>query len=372
MDSESLKLAIKPFCSVVLLVMYLVATDGIANEQSANVKQSAPNIVFILTDNQGYHELGCHGHETVKTPRIDAFSEECVDFTNFHAPPFCSPSRGLLLTGEYALRSGVHDTIGGVSILHKDKKTLANYLGDAGYRTGIFGKWHLGTSYPYAPRYRGFQEAFVHGGGGIGQLEDLYGNRHLNASYWHNGEVVKSEGFSTDILFGEAMKFIETNRERSFFAFISTPATHKPWQPHPDVAERIKRRASGGGEVKDLSLLSMIENIDDNVGKVLDQLDRLKLRDNTIVVVATDQGMRSRGAPANDPENPKSNVIDERHHVFFMLRYPPLTQSPGRNDALTGMVDVAPTLLDLCGIDVPDEFDGRSLRPLWFFATFSG
>jgi arylsulfatase A-like enzyme len=322
---------------------------------------AAPNVLLILTDNQSYHELGCHGHELVKTPHIDALARESVDFTNFHAPPYCSPSRGLLLTGRYALRLGIHNTVGGVSILHQNEKTIADLLGKAGYATGVFGKWHLGMSYPYSPRFRGFQETFIHGGGGIGQLEDYFGNNHLDATYWEKGKEVKSEGFSSDVLFTRATKFIDQNQKKPFFCFISTPATHKPWQSHPEVAKRITAR---DGAPKTLPLLSMIENIDDNVGKILKHLDELGLRENTLVILATDQGMSNRGAPENSPENPPSKVFDGRHHVFCMMRYPSLTKTPGRNGALAGMVDVAPTILDFCGVPAPGNLDGRSLKPL--------
>jgi arylsulfatase A-like enzyme len=322
-----------------------------------------PNVVLVLTDNQSYFELGCHGHKILKTPRIDALAEQSVDFLNFHAPPFCSPSRAALLTGRYSLRYGIHTTIQGRSILKRDEVTLANLLGETGYRTAIFGKWHLGFSYPYMPRFRGFDETFVHGGGGIGQLEDYFGNTHIDASYWRNGNVEKSNGFSTDVLFDESLKFIEKYKERPFFCFISTPATHSPWQAHPDAAKRLKELGVSGD---DLALYSMIENIDTNVGRLIDKLDELGLTEKTILILATDQGMNDRGAPEptgrTDRETDKF-AYDEKNHVFCMVRYPPLTK-PHQSMALTGMVDIAPTILDLTGVRVPDNMDGRSLRPL--------
>ena len=327
----------------------------------ANTVFAKKNVLLILIDNQSYHELGCHGHELIKTPNIDKLAKESVDFTNFHAPPYCSPSRGLLLTGRYALRLGIHNTVGGVSILHKDETTIADRLGKAGYATGIFGKWHLGMSYPYQPRHRGFQETFIHGGGGIGQLEDYFGNNHIDATYWANGKVVNTEGYSTDILFSQARKFIDKNKEKPFFCFVSTPATHKPWQSHPEVAKRITAR---GTQDKTLPLLSMVENIDDNVGSILKHLDETGLRENTLVILASDQGMTNRGAPENLAENPPSKSFDSRHHVYCMMRFPSLTKKPGRNDAIAGMVDMAPTILDLCGLPLPENFDGRSLKPL--------
>ena len=196
----------------------------------ASLAGESPNVLLILTDNQSFYELSCHGHEKVETPNIDQLAAESVDFMNFHAPPFCSPSRTEMLTGRYALRAGVHNTVGGVSILHRNEATLANYLGAAGYRTAIFGKWHLGYSYPYHPNERGFDEAFVHGGGGIGQMEDYYGNDHMNATWDHNGAMVESEGYSTDVLFQRAANFIKSSGDKPFFCFISTPATHTPYQ----------------------------------------------------------------------------------------------------------------------------------------------
>jgi len=320
-----------------------------------------PNVLLILTDNQAYHELGCHGHETLQTPHIDQLASESVDFTNFHAPNYCSPSRGVLMSGKYALRSGIHNTIGGVSLLHMSDTTLADHLKEAGYRTAIFGKWHLGMSYPHQPQERGFEHSFIHGGGGIGQLEDYFGNSHMNATYWQNKVPYKSTGFSTDVLFSKAQDFIAEESQRPFFCFISTPATHKPWEPHPQVAERIKKRL---GKTKDLSLLSMIENIDDNVGAILEQLDQQQILDETLVIFLTDQGIHNRGAPKNDPNNPPSHLADMGHHVFCMMRYPKVISRPHRNNALTGMIDIVPTVLDLCGITPPPMMDGRSLKPL--------
>ncbi len=319
--------------------------------------EERPNVLLILTDNQSFFELSSHGHPHVRTPRIDRFAEESVDFVNFHAPPFCSPSRALLMTGRYAMRSGIHNTIGGVSILHRDEQTMADALGGAGYKTAIFGKWHLGFSHPYRPNDRGFDEAFVHGGGGIGQLEDFYGNNHLDATFDHNGSFVATEGFTTDVLFDRAKDFIEANKAKPFFCFVSTPATHRPWQSHPGAAQAIRDRGEEY-QSNDMALYSMIENIDENVGEILDQLESLKLDEKTLVIVATDQGTRRERLH-------KGLGYDEFHQVFCMMRYPPLTQGKGRESrALTGMVDVFPTVMDLCGVKTEAVLDGRSLSPL--------
>lgn len=334
-------------------------------EAPALVGKERPNVLLILTDNQSYYELGCHGHEQVETPHIDRLADESVDFVNFHAPPFCSPSRTALLTGRYAMRAGVHTTVQGVSILRKEEITLADYLKGVGYRTAIFGKWHLGYSYPYHPMERGFDETFVHGGGGIGQLEDYYGNNHMDAVWDRNGVYEQSEGYSSDVLFEEAAQFIERNRNEPFFCFVSTPATHTPYQAEPKAMARIKARGVEASEA-DLKLYSMIENIDENVGRLLERIDEWSLRDNTIVILATDQGVGFRGAPDPYFDGKRDNhggAYDEKNRVFCMMRYPPLSKA-GSNDGLAGMVDVMPTVLDLCDVPMPSSLDGRSLRPL--------
>lgn len=324
-----------------------------------------PNVVIMLIDNHSYFELSCHGHPLLQTPRIDRLAQAGVSFTNFHAPPFCSPSRAELLTGRYALRAGIYNTVGGVSILHQQEKTLADILKERGYRTGVFGKWHLGNTYPYAPKFRGFDEVFVHGGGGVSQLQDYYGNTHMDATYEHNGQYVKSRGFSTDVLFDQGIDFIGRNRENPFFCFITPPAVHFPVLSHPENRRRLEAR--GVDDKRNLPIYSMIENVDDNVGRLLDYLEKTGLKDNTLVVLASDQGVNDRGAVTHRAGKPLNRGVqyDEKHQVYCMIQYPKLTdKNPGRCDQLAGMVDILPTVLDLCGIDRPMNLDGESLKPL--------
>ncbi len=329
--------------------------------------QNKPNVVVMLIDNHGYYELSRNGNEIVQTPRIDRLSVQAVNFTDFYAPPFCSPSRTALLTGRYALRAGVHNTVGGVSILNKNETTLADLLKKEGYATSIFGKWHLGSSYPYAPKFRGFDEVFVHGGGGVSQLGDYYGNNHINATYSHNGKFVKSNGFSTDVLFDEAIKYIDGRKDQRqpFFCYVSTPAVHFPTNRHPVTIQRLLDR--GVEDSQYMALFSMIENVDDNVGKMLDYLESSGLKENTLVILASDQGVNDRGAAQHRSGKFQNRGLsfDEKHQVYCMVQYPKLTDKhPGNVDRLTGMVDVFPTILDICGIDQPDNLDGQSLKSL--------
>ncbi len=333
----------------------------------ASADDNKPNVVLILIDNLGYFHLGCKGNPYLQTPNIDEFARQGVDFCNFHAENFCSPSRAALLTGRQPMRYGVHNTVGGVSLLSPQETTLADRLKKIGYRTGIFGKWHLGMSHPFHPSQRGFDEVFVHGGGGIGQLEDYAGNKHLNAQFQHNGKWVKTSGFSTDVLFDRALKFIESSKDRPFFCYIPTPATHFPVQAEPKALARIKKRGITSKQAN-LSLLSMIENIDENVGKMVRRLEELKLRKNTLVIFMNDQGVGDRGSvkpvwPGKDRQKDLGNASEGKHRVFCMVQKPGLTVA-GKNHALACIRDFCPTILELCGAKIPKNIDGRSLVPL--------
>ena len=172
---------------------------GLRASKSTGRKQ--PNVILVITDDQGYGDLGCHGNPIIKTPTLDQLYEQSIRLTNFHVGPTCSPTRAALMTGRYCNRTGVWHTIMGRSLLRKDEVTMADVFSGSGYRTGIFGKWHLGDNYPFRPQDRGFQEVFVHGGGGVGQTPDYFGNDYFDDTYFHNGKTVKCTGYCTDIWF---------------------------------------------------------------------------------------------------------------------------------------------------------------------------
>ncbi|MFN3193775.1 MAG: sulfatase-like hydrolase/transferase [Aureliella sp.] len=339
----------------------------LGSASSALCQEKPTNIVLVMTDNQGYFELECKGNPYLKTPNINDFAKQGVDFCNFHAENFCSPSRAALLTGRQPMRMGVHNTVGGVSLLDPDETTLADRLKSAGYRTGIFGKWHLGMSYPFHPSLRGFEEVFVHGGGGIGQLEDYAGNRHMNAHFQDNGSWVECRGFSTDVLFDRAMEFMDASRDQPFFCYIPTPAVHFPVEAEPKALARIRARGVREDDTN-LSLLSMIENIDDNLGRLIKYLEARQLRENTLVIFMADQGVGDRGSPSpvwpgRDRQQDLGNAGEGKHRVFCMMQFPGIAVA-GPNEALTCIRDICPTILDVCGVSQPDNLDGRSLIPL--------
>ena len=188
-----------------------------------------PNIVFVLTDDQGYPPLGCHGHPFIKTPTLDNFSNEAINFSQFHSGTTCAPTRAGLMTGHYCNSTGVWHTIGGRSLLRKDEWSLADALTKQGYVTGMFGKWHLGDDYPYRPQDRGFKKVICHGGGGISQQADWWGNDYFDDVYFEDGIPKSFIGYCTDVFFKEGIKFIKKNKSKSFFCYISTNAPHSPF-----------------------------------------------------------------------------------------------------------------------------------------------
>ncbi|MCP4781949.1 MAG: sulfatase-like hydrolase/transferase [Fuerstiella sp.] len=314
------------------------------------------NVVFILSDNQSYYEMSCHGHAQIKTPNIDSLAKQSVEFTHFYAEPYCSPTRTVILTGRHAMRSGVFTTVAGRSIMHRKDTTLADVLKTNGYSTAIFGKWHLGFSYPHRPQDRGFEEVFVHGGGGVGQMEDYYGNSLFDTTFIHNGKVSPSKGYCTDTLFDQAMTFVENHRHEPFFCFVSTPVTHSPHHGPKALVARLKAE----GMTDNVELNAQVMNLDMNIGRMTRKLDKLGLAEDTLYIYASDQGMSDRGAPHGGLRITQAH--DPAQHVPFFARLP--GARPAVCNRLAGMIDFFPTVLDYCGIESPVESDGVSLMPL--------
>lgn len=328
----------------------------------------SPNIVFVLTDDQGYPPLGVHGHPVVKTPCIDRFHAESVRFEQFHVGTTCAPTRAGLMTGHYCNSTGVWHTVGGRSLLQKDEWSLATALRDNGYRTGLFGKWHLGDEHPYRPQDRGFDQVVCHGGGGISQQPDWWGNDYFDDTYLVNGEPREFQGYCTDVFFDEAFRFIEANREQPFFCYISTNAPHSPFNVDPHYRDLYMQHVDNE---KYARFLGMITNIDDNFGRLRNKLQELGLEENTILIFMSDNGQ----TPAGDPEaynagmrGMKGSAYEGGHRVPFFFRWPAGGYDKPRDvQEITSYVDFMPTLLDLSGIDFPagnPSFHGDSLVPL--------
>jgi arylsulfatase A-like enzyme len=242
----------------------LVFLSLILGACSPKPEQPKPNIVYILTDDQGYGDLACHGNPWIKTPNLNKLHDESITFTNFHVGTTCAPSRSGLMSGNNCNRVDAWHTIMGRSMLSTRFRTLPQYLHEAGYATGIFEKWHLGDNYTYRPQARGFSEVLIHGGGGVGQTPDYWNNDYFDDTYFHNGEAKKYKGYCTDIWFEESIKFIKKSKQKGepFFAYIATNAPHEPYH----VPQKYIDMYSGNDNVPNPNFYGMITNVDDNVG----------------------------------------------------------------------------------------------------------
>ena len=326
-----------------------------------------PNVILLLTDDQGYGDLSCHGNPILKTPYLDRLHDESVRFTNFHVSPSCAPSRSALMTGRYANATGVWHTVNGRSLLDPEEVTMAQCFRTAGYSTGIFGKWHLGDTYPLRPGDRGFEEVLVHGGGGVHQTPDYFGNDYFDDTYHHNGKLEKFSGFCTDIWFDNAMKFMERSQtaRRPFFSYIPTNAAHAPFWA-PDEYSKLYRDIPG---VRSPGYFGMIKNIDDNVGRLMRFLEARKLHHDTIFLFMTDNGAEDVGAAVYNSgmRGWKISSYEGGHRVPLFVRWPGGGFGRPRDvNTLTAHIDVLPTLIDLCGLKRPagPEMHGKSLRPI--------
>jgi len=321
-----------------------------------------PNIVLIITDDQGYGDLGCHGNNKVRTPNLDRFAKESVELSRFYVCPVCSPTRASLMTGRYNYRTGVVDTYLGRSMMHPDEVTVAELLRTAGYRTGIFGKWHLGDNYPLRSVDQGFQESLVHKGGGIGQPSDPPGNRYFDPILQDNGKAEKCRGYCTDIFTDAAMRFIEENRDRPFFVYLSTNAPHTPLQIDDAYVAPYKAKGLDGTTAK---VYGMVTNIDENVGRLLDKLTALSLDEDTIVIFLTDNGPQQNRYNAS-MRGRKGGVYEGGIRVPFFVRWPGRLKAGKKVERIAAHIDVLPTLLDACGVPAPTglSLDGVSLLPL--------
>lgn len=324
-----------------------------------------PNVVLIMTDDQGYGDLSCHGNPVLKTPNIDKLHAESIRLADYHVAPTCSPTRSALLTGHWTDRTGVWHTIMGRSMLRENEVTLGQIFSDAGYATGMFGKWHLGDNYPYRPEDRGFTEVMRHGGGGVGQTPDYWDNAYFDGTYFHNGELEPVEGFCTDVWFRYAKRFIAAQKKASkpFLAYIAPNAPHGPMHS-PEAASAPYRDQT----VHVANFFGMIANIDDNVGKLRAFLDEEGLTENTIFIFTTDNGTSSGAKVFNaGMRGQKGSEYDGGHRVPFFIHWPAKGWTNARDvTPITAHVDIVPTLIDLCGVAAPKgvKFDGRSIRPL--------
>jgi arylsulfatase/arylsulfatase A len=335
-----------------------------------------PNVLIVLTDDQGYGDLGYHKNPILKTPNIDAFAKAGVRMTQFYVSPVCSPTRASLMTGRYNYRTGVVDTFLGRAMMHTDEVTIAEVLRDDGYRTALFGKWHLGDCYPMRPQDQGFEEVLMHRGGGIAQPSDPPGgSSYTDPILFHNGEAKKFKGYVTDVLTDAATDFITAKSDKPFFAYVAYNCPHAPyqvsdddWKPYrgidlgPDAFPKIGSPWAGKklNQEEIGKAYGMIANIDKNFGRLL-----AKIPDNTLVIFFSDNG--PGGVRWNAGLRNRKGTVYEGG-----LRVPCFVQWKGKLeskdvDVSAAHIDLGPTILDACGCSFPKgiTIDGRSLLPQW-------
>ncbi|MDF7806426.1 arylsulfatase [Pontiellaceae bacterium B12219] len=360
---------------------------------AAEAKQQ-PNIIFIMTDDQGYSPIGAHGHPWIRTPELDKMHGQSIRFDRFMMGSTCAPSRAGIMTGVHSIKNGVTHTIYERERVNLNAITIPQVLKPAGYTSGYFGKWHLGDEAPYQPEARGFDEVFIHGAGGIGQkykgsCADVPGNTYFNPVFKHNGTFVKTQGYCTDVLFKATLGWIQSVKDsgKPFFAYLSTNAPHAPFKAPPEYQKYFedlgfKKNAAG--------FYGMIEHIDDCMGQMFQQLEAWGLMENTIVIFTSDNGTTPSGNGLNgkagrpqvqlgtdkngkpmmtynaDMKGLKSTVDEGGVRVPFFVRWDGVIKTGRTVDTVVTYLDILPTLADFAGAELPDTqaFEGRSLKPL--------
>ena len=340
-------------------------------------RNKMPNVILLLTDDQGYGDLGCTGNPWLKTPNLDGFYKDSVRFTDFHVSPICTPTRGALMTGRYPVRNGAHTVGWGRQMLWEDETTIADVFSKNGYKTGVFGKWHLGETYPYRPHDRGFKTAVVHQSGFVGCAYDYWGNNYFDDTYFHNGKPEKYKGYCTDIWFEEASHFISEAKADGFpfFCYLATNAPHSPYLVDPMYTKPY----AGNRNIPVPEFYGMIANIDENFGKLRKMLKDTGIEDNTIIIFMTDNGSAA-GCEIDKDERitkgynagmrgKKCSYYEGGHRVPFFIRWPAHGLLGGRDiDELAAHIDLFPTLIELCGLEYREgvkKVDGISLAELF-------
>ena len=359
-----------------LLAALITPLSAIANQ--------SPNMVLIMTDDMGYGDLGVAGNPVIRTPNLDALFRRSASMSTFYVSPVCAPTRASLMTGRYNYRTRCIDTYVGRAMMDPTEVTIAEILGENGYATGIFGKWHLGDCYPMRPMDQGFQESLVHRGGGIGQPSDPPGGegKYTDPILFRSGVAEQQTGYCTDVYYTNAMRFIEDSvrEQRPFFVYLPDNCPHGPFHdvPAADLAAYQKMDLENSAFPQDQGhklpaeadvdkrarIFAMVTNVDRNIGRLQEKLESLGISDNTIVIFMVDNGPNGRRYVAGFKGN-KSTVWEGGIRSPFFVQWPERLQAGHVSDIPSAHIDVLPTLLDAAGIVKPPDLklDGRSMLP---------
>jgi arylsulfatase A len=355
MFSQTRREFMKTFGKAVVSAGTLSVLPGCASAgQVAGTARKRPNVVLIMTDDQGWGDVRSHGNDKIDTPVMDRLASDGARFERFFVSPVCAPTRASLLTGRYHLRTGTHGVTRGRENMRSEEVTIAEALKQAGYATGCFGKWHNGAHYPHNPNGQGFDEflGFCCG----------HWNNYFDTTLERNGQTVKTKAYISDVFTDAAIKFIEKNKVRPFFCYVPYNAPHSPFQVPDKYFDKYKKL---GLDNKTACVHGMVENLDDNIGRILKRLDELKLSDNTIVLFLTDNG------PNSDRYNGgmkgrKGSVHEGGIRVPLFIRWPGHIKPGTKVTQITAHIDMFATIIEMCGLGMPKTLpqDGVSLFPL--------
>ncbi|MBU1822490.1 MAG: arylsulfatase [Bacteroidetes bacterium] len=339
------------FLSGVVLIAALVA--GFTRSGTPTAPPTRPNVLFILTDDQGWGDLSLHGNPILQTPQLDSLARSGAMFDRFYVSPLCAPTRASLLTGRYHLRTGTVSVSRSLEVMDAGETTLAEIFKANGYATGCFGKWHNGEHYPNTPNGQGFGEFL---GFCAGHLTNYF-----DSELSHNGQPVSTKGYITDVLTDAALNFMEKNAEKPFFCYVPYNAPHTPHQV-PEVYFQKHKKAGLSDELA--SIYGMVENVDDNVGRLLRKLHDLGLDKNTIVVFATDNGPNGKRYNG-DMKGVKGHVDEGGVRVPFFISWPDRIK-PQTVQSIAAHIDLLPSLVELCDFPKPDTrpLDGKSFAKI--------
>ena len=340
---------------IVLLSVFLIA----CSHRRENVR---PNVIIVLTDDQGYGDLSCHGNPYVKTPHLDKLHDESIRFTDFHVAPMCAPTRGQLLTGVDCLRNACMATCLGRSAVREEYPMMGEFFEASGYGTGLFGKWHVGYNWPNRPMDRGFQESVYFEGFGLTGMGHHWNSDYYDPYYYHNGELKQAKGYCDDFWFDEAMKWMRDKSQMNspFFCYLATNLPHFPeWI---DSIQSVPYESSGAAD-----FYAMISNVDKNMGRLDQFLKDNGLFENTILIYLTDNGTVHKEVFNAGMTGGKCTRTEGGHRVPCFVRWPGgKLADPHDIETPAQVQDILPTLIDICGLKKPAnaQFDGISLSPL--------
>jgi arylsulfatase A-like enzyme len=336
------------FCALIVLPLVSVEAGTVVSQK--------PNVLLIISDDQGYGDFSIHGNPHLQTPNIDRLGRTGVRFDRFFVNSFCAPTRAALLTGRYPLRTGTHGVTHNREAMRPSEVTLAEAFHEAGYRSACIGKWHNGEQYPFTPQGQGFDEFF-------GFTNGHY-NNYFDATLLRGTKPEPTRGYITDVLTDEAMQFITQNKDKPFFCYVAYNAPHSPYQVPDRYFDEFKAK---GLTDQVAAFYGMCENIDDNVGRLLAHLETQQVAKNTIVVFLTDNGGTAGAAIYNaGMKGSKTSVHEGGSRVPLFMHWPASKWVPHVVKPIAGHIDLFPTLLDLCNVEPPagPKIDGTSLRPL--------